>query len=183
MREDERAHRRAQPRGDGALRLVALHARPQAQGTGCTASAFRRWCCGAPPTASLAESYGRAFAAAIPGRALRADRARRPFPASRAARSRSPARRSPSPRSIPATEPYRVAGNAGLSFHRAALSRRLERSRRLAARQPAEPQSWIRRSRPTCCTAITTNGSSPTSSASTSWSTSITRPRPACRRP
>ena len=38
------------------------------------------------------------------------------------------------------------------------------------------------RSRPICSTAITTSGCSPTSSASTSWSTSIIRPPPACRR-
>ena len=43
---------RARPRGDLALRLEAVHARPGAGRIGCTASPARRWCCGARRTAS-----------------------------------------------------------------------------------------------------------------------------------
>ena len=90
-----RAPRRAQPRSDRALRLVALHAQPEAQSAGCTASAFRRCSCGAPTTASSRRPTAAPIARRFPVRASRRSRAPAIFPISSSPRN-SPARSSPS---------------------------------------------------------------------------------------
>ena len=134
----------------------------------------------------LSETYGRAYCAPDPRRAVRDHREGRPLPASSSSRTNSPAGCSPSP--MPRRRPHaprraKETDHAGLSLHRAALYPAWNDHARLAARQPAQPACSIRRSPATCSTATTTSGCWPTSSASTSWSTSITRPRPACPRP
>ena len=123
----------------------------------------------------VSEAYGRAYCAAIPGARFETDRARRPFSASRAAGGIRPAASSPSCEGQQQTmrvyhfteHPYPPPGTI----------------RRPICASTCRTGDRSRRSRPISFIAITTNGCSPTSSASTSCSTSIIRPRPACRRP
>ena len=129
------------------------------------------------------EAYGRAYCAAIPGARFETDRARRPFSPSRAAGGICRAACSPSRTLRIARERSdRRRAMRVYQFTEQPYSRRgTITPARCASTCPTA--SAIRRSRPICSTATTTNGCSRTSSASTSCSTSITRPRPACRRP
>ena len=164
------ARRRAQPRSDARATPGRPTCTTPSSRAGCIASASRRCSCGATADRILREAYGRAYCAADPRRALRADRARRPLPASRAAggiRARGQLRGRVRRRGgfEPRHEKCEAFNHESLSLHRAALSRRWNDHARLAAREPAQPQVRSRRSRPTCSTATTTNGCSPTSSA------------------
>ena len=152
----------------GAVRLVALHAQPQAQEPAAPHQASRRCFCGARADRILSETYGRAYCALIAGAHFEPIEQAGHFPASSSSRRSSPAGCSPSPNAAappPAQaslrrramqvyhfteQPYYPAWNDHSGSLRVNLPNRKCRS----AASPA-----------TCSTATTTSGSSPTSSA------------------
>ncbi len=116
------AGRGAQPRSDGAVRLVALHAQSEAQAAACTASAFRPCSCGARPTASCPSPTGAPIAPLFPARASSRSSAPGIFRTWSSRRSSPPcARFAIRRRRATRATPEETA--CSLSVHRAALSR------------------------------------------------------------
>ena len=145
-------------------------------GAGCIASISRPCCSGAPTTGLSHRPMAKA-APEIPGARIEISRGR-PLPALGAAgrvRRLSEIRRAWPNAARPAGEPH-----ARLVLLRDSLPSGLDAASSAARCGSSCPIASSTRGRPpTCSTAISTSGRSATRSASTSWSTSITAPRPA----
>ena len=136
----------------------------------------------------LSEKYGRGYCALIAGAKFETDREGRPLPASRAAGGIRPPRARVRRRGRAGHAP--VAPNAPEEtctmqvyyFTEQPYYPAWNNHSGLAAREPAEQGGRSEDRRRSVPPLLRRVEAAPTSSATTSWSTSTTRPRPACRR-